>query len=510
MSMFFLALRNIIYRPLTTVLTLVLFATGLAIMNLLVSVGEQLDEKYTKNRAGVDMVVGAKGGRLQLILSSIYHIDNPVGNIKIGEAKFLFRDPRIDVIPLALGDNYEGYRIVGTDSSYIDLYSGEIAEGNAFDKPFEITAGSIVAERLGLKLGDQFAGVHGLGHEGHAHDDYKYTVTGILKPTGTVLDQLLLTGVQSVWEVHGEHDHAEHDHAEHETRDHSEHDHAEHDHAEQETGDHSEHDHAKHDPAEQETGDHSEHDHAEHDHAEQETGDHSEHDHAEHDPAEHENNTEVTDSVKNAEPEPAQNADIEKSSGRGRPGLKNHPLLAYPDQEITALLVKFKGSNAILLQQMVDENTDMMTALPELETQRLFSIIEPGVYYIKLLATLIVIISGFSVFISLLKSLNERRYEIALMRVTGATRLHIFVMIITEGLLLAIAGFFAAFLLSHAIMFSVASYLSETYHYDFNGWYISAKEINALYIALGIGFAAAIIPAIRAMMVNITKTLSKK
>jgi hypothetical protein len=59
-------------------------------------------------------------------------------------------------------------------------------------------------------------------------------------------------------------------------------------------------------------------------------------------------------------------------------------------------------------------------------------------------------------------------------------------------------------------MFSVASYLSETYHYDFNGWYISAKEINALYIALGIGFAAAIIPAIRAMMVNITKTLSKK
>lgn len=453
-----LALRNILHRPLTTTLTLILFATGLTIMNLLVTVGDQLEEKYVNNRAGVDMVVGAKGGRLQLILSSIYHLDNPVGNINIGKAKFLFRDPRVDVIPMALGDNYKGFRIVGTDETYVNLYNGKVAEGRLWIFDFDATVGSLVAKDLNLKVGDKFAGVHGMAAEGHSHDEYQYEIVGILEPTGTVLDQLILTNIPSVWKVHGEHD-------DHEGHDHSGHDHGEH----KGTGSADKlglllkKDQAKSKQAQQVVP--------------------------------------VADTLVNGQdslpPPPKRN-------------LKNHYLLDYPDKEITALLVSFKGSNAILLQRYVDDETDMMSAMVELETQRLFSIIEPAARYIELLALLIVVISGLSVFISLLKSLNERKYEIALMRVNGASRIQIFLLVIAEGFILALMGFAFAFVVSHLIMFGIAGYLTEAYHYQFDAWFFSDAELNALYVAIGIGFAAALIPAIIAMRTNIIKTLTQR
>jgi putative ABC transport system permease protein len=114
------------------------------------------------------------------------------------------------VIPLALGDNVEGFRIVGTNPNYIALYKATYDQGRAWTKPFEAVAGAYAAQSLHLKPGSEFEGSHGLGAGGHHHAD-KYKITGVLKPTGTIIDRLVLTSVESVQDIHHEGKHEDHD-----------------------------------------------------------------------------------------------------------------------------------------------------------------------------------------------------------------------------------------------------------------------------------------------------------
>jgi putative ABC transport system permease protein len=167
----------------------------------------------TKDAEGIDLVVGAKGSPLQLILSSVYHIDFPTGNIDLNDAMALAKNRLVkNIIPLGLGDNYLGYRIVGTNHDYLELYTAKFSQGNAWEKPFEVVLGNEVAEKIGLKTGDTFIGSHGIGSSSHEHDAHPYVITGVLAPMGNVLDKLILTSIESVWYTHDE----EHDHAMHE------------------------------------------------------------------------------------------------------------------------------------------------------------------------------------------------------------------------------------------------------------------------------------------------------
>jgi putative ABC transport system permease protein len=159
----------------------------------------------TRDAAGIDLVVGAKGSPLQLILSSVYHIDFPTGNIKMEEAQRISRSRLVkQVIPLAMGDNVQGLRILGTNHDYLDLYAVKFAAGKAWEKPFEVTLGAESAKILGLKLGDSFSGSHGISVGSHDHDQHAFTVTGILAPSGKVVDRLVLTSIESVWYTHDE------------------------------------------------------------------------------------------------------------------------------------------------------------------------------------------------------------------------------------------------------------------------------------------------------------------
>lgn len=210
MNILQLSWKNLINKPLSMLLSTILFALGVGLVSLIMLLNKQLDQQFARNLEGVDMVIGAKGSPLQLVLSSIYHLDAPTGNIHIGEAKAFLRPehPLINrAIPLSLGDSYRGYRIVGTTLSMIDHYQAEIAEGKLWEAPLEVTIGSRVAEREGLQLGDTFYSTHGLDiNEDLEHDDAgAFQVVGILQASGTVVDQLILTAPESIWEVH---DHA--------------------------------------------------------------------------------------------------------------------------------------------------------------------------------------------------------------------------------------------------------------------------------------------------------------
>ena len=197
-------------RLMSTALNIVLLSLGIAVISLLILVGHQLDEKITRNAKGIDLVVGAKGSPLQIILCSIYHIDFPTGNIKLSEAERLAQHRLVKkAIPLALGDSYQGFRIVGTDTSYTNLYNATLSAGKWWDKDLEVVVGSNAAIKLLLEPGDSFNSAHGLGADGSAHDEHPYKVVGVLQNSGSILDNLILTNVASVWEVHGTHEGAD-------------------------------------------------------------------------------------------------------------------------------------------------------------------------------------------------------------------------------------------------------------------------------------------------------------
>lgn len=207
MNAFMLAVAQLRHQKMQAVLQILLLALGTAAMALMILLGRGLERSIERDLAGIDLVVGAKGSPLQLILSAVYQIDVPTGNISKDEAFRLAADPKIALaVPLALGDSFRGARIVGTTPDYLALYGGTLSEGAMFAAPLEAVVGSEAARATGLRPGDTFTGAHGLEEGGGDHADHPYRVTGILAPTGTVLDRLVITSLESVWEVHSAHD----------------------------------------------------------------------------------------------------------------------------------------------------------------------------------------------------------------------------------------------------------------------------------------------------------------
>ncbi len=190
-------------RPLAAALNLLLLSLGLASIALVLLVNHQIQQAFARDLAGIDVVVGAKGSPLQLILSGVFQIDTPTGNVPLADVQALQANPQVaKLIPISMGDSFKGYRIIGTTPDYLSHYAGVMASGALWQAPMQAVLGAKVARDTGLRVGDSFAGSHGLGGGGHAHGQTPYTVTGVLAPSGSVMDRLILTPTESVWRVH--------------------------------------------------------------------------------------------------------------------------------------------------------------------------------------------------------------------------------------------------------------------------------------------------------------------
>jgi putative ABC transport system permease protein len=190
-------------RPLASGLNLLLLALGLTSIAFVLLAHARIERAFERDLAGIDVVVGAKGSPMQLILSGVFHLDAPTGNVPLAEIEALKSNPLLaEVIPLSLGDSFRGFRIVGTTPAYLRHYQATFAQGRIWEAPLQAVLGAEVARQSGLQVGGQFAGSHGLGGGGDVHGQMPYTVTGVLAPTGGVLDRLMLTSLDSVWKVH--------------------------------------------------------------------------------------------------------------------------------------------------------------------------------------------------------------------------------------------------------------------------------------------------------------------
>ena len=402
MNIFKLSIKNIFNKPLSSFISLSLLILGIGIISLLLQLNTLIKDQMDNNLRGIDMVVGAKGSPLQLILSSVYHIDSPTGNISLKDAENISKNRMVgSSIKILYGDNHKGFRIVGAEKKFIELYKGVIKEGKEWNSPYEVLVGSKVYEKLKINLGDNLVSSHGLRETGQSHDEGTFKVVGLLEPSNSVIDQLIITSPESVWDIHDTHNHKNDD---------------------------------------------------EHDHE-------NEH--------------------------------------------------AHDDREITAMLIKFKSPmNIIQFPRQINENTNLQAAVPSYEISRLFKLFGFGIETLSYLAYLIIIVSGFSLFINLFNSMRERKYEMALIRTLGASRFQLSTMIIFESLVLTISGFVLGLLFSRFGVMFVSSLMEESINYNLNSFKILNEEYWLLGLSILIGIISSLIPAVQVYKMNISKILA--
>ncbi len=417
------AWKNVVSEPAQLLLNLTLFALGIGLSLYLILINDQVKQSFEKNMAGIDMVIGAKGSDLQMIFCSMYHIDNPTGNITIEEAKpFLKAEhPLIaQSVPLALGDNYKGYRIVGTDYEILTLYNAALGQGNLWTHSGEVTVGYAVASILNMTIGDHFLSSHGLDDGEDMEHEHKMTVVGILEPSGTVLDNLILTSPYSVWDNHSDHtDHSDHAH------------------------------------------------------------NHDDHDH-------HHHHVDMND--------------------------RDH-LLTHGDQELTNILIKFKNNKnfqALSLPRNIKKHTNMQAASPPMILNQFYDRMGIGFKILSWLAILISIVSSLSIFISLYNALRKRKYQLAILRVEGASRGFLFLLIIVEGLLIALIGYVVGLVLAYLGYIMTAGQVRDRFQYIWDTLPWHPGVIWFALIAGLIGIIASLIPAFSAYKLDIHKTLSQE
>jgi putative ABC transport system permease protein len=197
--------KNIFAKKLNSFLSILLMTFGIAVISLLINTTKQIQEKFSKNVSGIDMVIGAKGSPLQVILAGIYQIDSPTGNIPLDETMAIGRNPLIkEILPLSMGDNFKGLRITGCTPKYLNHFNAEFDNGHIFKDQLNVVLNTSSAQKLNLKLNDTFVSAHGLDEEGEKHNENKYKVVGILKYNNSVLDNLILTDLSSIWLMHEE------------------------------------------------------------------------------------------------------------------------------------------------------------------------------------------------------------------------------------------------------------------------------------------------------------------
>ena len=411
-----MSIKNILSKPLSSFISLALLTLGIGIISLLLQLNSLIKDQMDNNLRGIDMVIGAKGSPLQLILSSVYHVDSPTGNISYKEADKISKNRMVgSSIKLLYGDNHKGYRIVGTEKKFIDLYKGVFKEGKEWEKPFEVIVGSKVHKNLNIKIGDKLVSSHGLRETGESHEDQSFEVVGLLEPSNSVIDQLIITSPESVWDIHDTHNHND-------------------------------------------TNDNFENE--------------NKHDHEHEDEHEHEHDE-------------------------------------YDDKEITAMLIKFSSPmNIIQFPRQINETTNLQAAVPSYEISRLFKLFGFGIDTISYLAYLIIIVSGFSLFINLFNAMNERKYEMALIRTIGATRFQLSSMIILESLILTLLGFGLGLLFSRFGVMFVSSLMEESINYNLSSIKILSEELWLLVLSVILGVLSSLIPAIQVYKMNISKILA--
>ncbi len=196
-------------RWVTVLLSVLSIATGTALVTGILLLRDESRNTFSQKDTGYEIIVGAKGSPLQLVLNTMYHVGAPVGNIPLDVYEKLARDRRVGVmLPMVFGDNISGFRVVGTAPQFFSAFEYRkgrrvrVETGRPFAMDYEAVIGSDVAQATGLKLGSTVLMTHGMHEGGEVHDFERLTITGVLVPTQTAIDRGVFTTLRTVWDAH--------------------------------------------------------------------------------------------------------------------------------------------------------------------------------------------------------------------------------------------------------------------------------------------------------------------
>ncbi len=487
MSIFSLVLKNIAQRKFSVFLTAISVALGVALIAATLDIRRQVEEKFSQTSVGYELIVGAKGSPLQLVLNTVYHLGNPTGNLPYSTYELYRRNPFVSyAIPMGLGDNYKGFRIVCTTTEFFTKFNYakdrkfELAEGRLFrdDELYAAVLGKEVAEKTGLKLGDKFVATHGLqessGDVGKQHEHNQFTVVGILKKTGTPSDKAVYASLPTVWAIHEEEAH-EAGETRKEAVDriygkpekdtiqvqlaHSDHKHDDDKNKPTDQKENHKHDHeAKHSDGTLHTdGDH----HADHDH--------------EHEP---------------------------------------HHDTVPTEGDVTAILIKAKAPIfSLQLYDKINREPYAQAAFAVNEIKNLFDIVGNVDWAFLFITALVIVVAILGVMVALYNSLAERRREIAILRSLGAHRSRIFSIIALEAALTSFFGALAGIVLSKLLALVLKNVVLQKTGVEISISLISLAggvpiELALMLIVTLVGALAGTIPAVEAYRTDVAKNLS--
>jgi len=205
-----LAWRSLMHRRGSVLLAILSVAVSLFVLLGVEQVRSQAKGSFSRTVSGVDLIVGARTGQLNLLLYSVFGIGSPSNTVSWEAYREIARLPRVAwTIPIALGDSHKGYRVVGTSRDFFRHYrygrdrALEFSVGRAFADIHEVVLGAEVARQLGYRSGDSLVLAHGVGSTSfHQHDEHPFTVSGILRPTGTPADRALYVSLEGVEAIH--------------------------------------------------------------------------------------------------------------------------------------------------------------------------------------------------------------------------------------------------------------------------------------------------------------------
>ncbi|WP_084452991.1 ABC transporter permease [Roseateles chitosanitabidus] len=466
-----LAWRYLWARPMLTALNLMLLSLGLAAIGFVVLVSEQLEQGLKRDLAGIDLVVGAKGSPMQILLAGVFHLDQSTGNIPLATVRQLRQQPLVaQAVPISLGDSYRGHRIVGTTPEYLGLYRLSLAQGQGWARPMQAVLGAEVARLSGLQPGDRFHGTHGLASGGDEHEQ-AYEVTGVLAPTGGVADRLVLTDLTSVWEAHAAHGHGPSAGVAGEARGGHDHDH---DQGLDQKGSND------HYGGEDKDGQHQGHDH---DHDGSQDRDHEK-------------------SRDHHEDRDRSGAKVGGSTSQGAETVDD------PSLEVSMVLVRYRSPlAAVMLPRWVNAQPGLQASVPALETARLLSMLGVGIEVLRGFGLVLLIAASLSVLVALLHAVRERQGDLAMLRMLGATPARVAGLIALEALMLAALATVLALALAHALTGGLGAVLAAQQSVRISGTWLSAWEALVPALALWLALLAAAWPAWRGYRLDVTELL---
>lgn len=444
MNLAVIAWKSVKQRSLASALTSLSVALGVMLMVTVLVIFSVLDSTFSARSIGYDLIMGPKGSPLQLVLSTVYHVNPPIENLPYRFYKEIQKDPRVqEAIPIAIGDTTElgGFPIVGTIPKYflIDYAPNREfkVDGDILRKPFDAVIGSRVAKVNGWKHGSTFKLVHG-GNEGHIHDEL-FTVVGVLAPTGTPNDKSVFVHLDGFYQIQG-HD-KPFDEAIRRERDFF--------------GEPplSEEELAKEVARLNKKYGHEHHDHGDHDH------------------------------------------------------FHDVPEL---QKDVTSILLLMKSPSAAILfaGEWKKSFRPAMAVNPIFPMQQLMVDVLGGVRIMLIfLTSLIVLVSGIGIFVSIYNSMSARKREIGILRALGARRQTVFAIVLAESLLLCIGGGLLGLLLGHGLVFLTAPLVEARSGIIMNPWVFEPMEAALLPGLFVLATLAGFLPGVLAYRTDVADAL---